>query len=173
MAVDVPRVGVGVFVLGHGGKFVMGVRKGSLGSGTLALPGGHLDFGESFEECAAREVMEETGLKVQNVYFLTAVNSVLEKERKHYITIFMVAEASADQEPQLMEPNKCEGWFWVTWEQMKSWAVSELSDHRLDAAAAVDGKSENGQNLPVKLFLPLLNLTRERPEISLRPLAKR
>ena len=34
------------------------------------------------------------------------------KDRKHYITIFVAAEFSGDDEPQNLEPNKCEGWFW-------------------------------------------------------------
>jgi len=58
-------------------------------TGTYALPGGHLEYGESFEECAAREVLEETGLEVGELRFLTATNSVFDDVKKHYVTIFM------------------------------------------------------------------------------------
>ncbi|KAJ9644022.1 hypothetical protein H2201_006645 [Coniosporium apollinis] len=84
-----PRVGVGVFVMNREGKFIIGKRKGSHGSGTWALPGGHLDFGESLEACAAREVLEETGLTIGNVRFMTVTNDVMEAEGKHYVTIYM------------------------------------------------------------------------------------
>ena len=61
-----PIVGVGVIVL-RNGLVLLGERIGSHGSGTWALPGGHLEFGETVEQCAAREVLEETGLKLQEV----------------------------------------------------------------------------------------------------------
>ena len=48
-----PRVGLGVFVKKEG-KVLVGERKGSHGAGTWALPGGHLEGGESFEECCKR-----------------------------------------------------------------------------------------------------------------------
>ena len=70
-------------------------------SGTWALPGGHLDFGESFETCAMREVLEETGLQVKDdsVRFLTATNDVMPSEHKHYVTIFMACR------PELKDPE--------------------------------------------------------------------
>lgn len=57
-------------------------------TGTLQCPGGHLEFGESFRTTAAREVLEETGLEVGNIKFLTATNDVFD-EGKHYVTIFV------------------------------------------------------------------------------------
>lgn len=56
--------------------------------GTMQCPGGHLEYGESFAETAAREVLEETGLEVGDIKFLTATNDVF-GEGKHYVTIFV------------------------------------------------------------------------------------
>ncbi|SNX85091.1 uncharacterized protein MEPE_03800 [Melanopsichium pennsylvanicum] len=64
-ATIVPRVGVAVFVINEKGHILIGKRTGSHGAGTLALPGGHLELHESFHECAAREVYEETGLVLE------------------------------------------------------------------------------------------------------------
>ena len=50
-------------------------------------------MGESWEACAAREVMEETGLEVSKVRFESAVNSIFAPD-KHYVTIFMRGEVA-------------------------------------------------------------------------------
>lgn len=45
MAELVPRVGVGVLVCNGSQHVLIGKRRSSIGHGTYALPGGHLDFG--------------------------------------------------------------------------------------------------------------------------------
>jgi NAD+ diphosphatase len=45
-------------------------RKKEWAPGRYSLVAGFLDFGESLEECAAREVLEETGILVKNVRYL-------------------------------------------------------------------------------------------------------
>ncbi|OQD73283.1 hypothetical protein PENDEC_c016G04861 [Penicillium decumbens] len=142
-----PKVGVGVFAINSEGKFLLGERKGSHGAGTWALPGGHLEFGESFEICAARELLEETGLQIHNLQFLTAVNSVFESENKHYITIFMAGMVDAGAQPQNLEPEKCFGWEWVSWDELRA----DNEAQRRDSGVAR------------KLFLPLVELFRQRP----------
>ncbi|KAK5163876.1 uncharacterized protein LTR77_010270 [Saxophila tyrrhenica] len=91
------RVGVGVFVFKdhNDAHFVLGKRKASLGAGTYSLPGGHLEFGETFEQCAVREVKEETGLEIGEVRYLTTVETTWEEEGKQYVTIFMAGCAKA------------------------------------------------------------------------------
>lgn len=116
-----PKVGVAVFLL-KGKKVLLGRRRSSIGHNTFALPGGHLEFGEKFEECAAREVREETGLEIDNIEFLTATNNVFSNEPKppvHIVCIFMRAELSdPDQLPQTLEPDKCDGWDWYDWNDL-------------------------------------------------------
>lgn len=72
-------------------------------TGTYALPGGHLEFGESFEDCASREVEEETGLSILPVdwRYLTTTNNVLVKDGQHYVTVFMVGQVQPDARPQV------------------------------------------------------------------------
>lgn len=56
------------------------------------MPGGHLEYQESFEACAIREVCEETDLEVTRLHFLTATNDILEQEERHFITVWMGGE---------------------------------------------------------------------------------
>lgn len=88
---NIPRVGLGVAVI-KDRKILCGKRKNVHGNGTWQFPGGHLEFKESWEECAAREVREETGITIKNIRFGTVCNDIFTVENKHYITIIMIAD---------------------------------------------------------------------------------
>lgn len=105
-----PKVGIASIVI-KDNKVLMGIRKNALGEGTWHFPGGHLEYGESWEECASRETMEEANISIKNSKFLTITNDVFTKESKHYVTIFIKSDY-ASGELKVMEPEKCEKWEW-------------------------------------------------------------
>jgi len=61
-----------------------------------AAPGGHLEFGESFEECASREVKEELDLDLApcDIRYLTTLNFFKKEENFHYLNLITVARIS-------------------------------------------------------------------------------
>lgn len=129
------RVGVAVIIRDENGRILVGRRKGSHGAGTWTVPGGHLEFGESVEDCARREVLEETGLELISVSKgFASTNDVFVEEQKHYITVWVEGVVAHDAEPQNLEPEKCDGWDWFA-----------------------------GQDIPQPRFLGLKNLMEERP----------
>jgi 8-oxo-dGTP diphosphatase len=106
-----PRVGIGVFIR-KDHKFLMGKRLGAHGEGTWSVPGGHLEFGETFEQTARREVLEETGLHIQNVRFAGLTNDIFKEDNKHYVTVWMLSDYKSGQ-LSIREPDKFiqQGWF--------------------------------------------------------------
>jgi 8-oxo-dGTP diphosphatase len=134
----VPRIGVAVIVL-RDGKVLLGRRTGaSHGAGSWQFPGGHLEAFEEIEACAAREVLEETGLRVERLRRGPYTNDRFVAEGRHYVTLFVVADAPAGT-PEVREPAKCAEWGWFAWDA-----------------------------LPEPLFLPIVNLRRQgyRPPVS-------
>ncbi|MCP2231631.1 nucleotide triphosphate diphosphatase NUDT15 [Erwinia aphidicola] len=105
-----PRVGVGVLIF-RNGLLLLGKRSGSHGAGDWSAPGGHLEYGETPQQCAVREVAEETGLTLGKCINGPFTNDFFSREQKHYVTIFML-NYDAEGTPQRLEPEKCEGWQW-------------------------------------------------------------
>ncbi len=128
---EVPRVGVGILILKNR-QILLGLRKGSHAAGTWAAPGGHLEFGETFEGCALREIDEEIGdVCVQNIRFATASGDLYPDVGRHYITILMVADYVSG-EPENKEPEKCEEWRWFS--------PAELPENLFPALQSIFGR---------------------------------
>lgn len=121
-----PKVAVST-ILVRNGKVLLGKRKGSHGAGEWSFPGGHLEYGESWEECAIRETREETGLMIKNIKFVGVTNSLFPKDHKHFVTLFM-AGACETGEPELCEPDQCEVWGWFAWDDLPTPQFSAINE---------------------------------------------
>lgn len=105
----VPMVGIGVMIF-KDGKILLTRRKGSHGAGEVSFPGGHLEYMESFANCAKREVMEECGIEIENIRFQFVANSVKYAPR-HYVHIGLMADWISGI-PRVLEPDKADSWEW-------------------------------------------------------------
>jgi|SRR5690606_910525 len=103
------KVGVGLLIF-KDGKVLMGRRLNAHGGGEFCGPGGHLEFGESVEDCARRETKEEAGIEIDNLRKLCVTNMRGYKGR-HYIDIGVIADWKSG-EVQNLEPHKRDGWDW-------------------------------------------------------------
>ncbi len=123
-----PKVGLGILVLREA-EVLLGKRIGAFGSGLYALPGGHLEQGESFEACALRELGEEVGIEVSGLRPLCVINHFDPSERdQHYVEIGMVADW-ANGEPQNLEPHKLESWGWYQINNLPDGVFSTVNNY--------------------------------------------
>ncbi|MEO1250456.1 MAG: NUDIX hydrolase [Pseudomonadota bacterium] len=70
-----PLIGVGV-VVWRGDKVLLVKRGKPPRKGSWGLPGGRQEWGETVFQAAQREVMEETGLTIEPLDYLTVVDGI-------------------------------------------------------------------------------------------------
>jgi len=118
MVEEKKRVGAGFGIMVvRGGMVLLGKRNDDAkkasselsGEGTWTMPGGKLEFGETFEEGAARELEEETGLILKKMRVLCVQNDMTEKA--HFVTIGFLAKEYKG-EVHVMEPDEITEWRW-------------------------------------------------------------
>jgi 8-oxo-dGTP diphosphatase len=105
---------------------------------------------------------------IRGIKIIGITNDIFTEASKHYITLFAKCEREdPQQQPQVrvahnprfphntqltsisrqrLEPNKCEGWSWKSWEEIRAMA--------------------NKESGPSELFLPVVNLVRDNPNID-------
>ena len=111
-----PLVGVGVIII-RDGKILLAERKGSHGENTWASAGGHLEFGETLEECARREAFEEFGIHVQRMTFL-CVSNIVAYDR-HYIDVEFLGDLGI-QIPKIQEQDSFANLQWFSLSELPS-----------------------------------------------------
>lgn len=77
------------------------------------IPGGHIEIGETCEKALKREIMEETGLEIDNIEFIGWHNAVEPKEffrKKHFIFLNYCARMSGGK---IIKSREMEEYIWI------------------------------------------------------------
>ena len=98
-------------VISRGGKILLGKvteKWSEKGRYEWGLPGRELEYGESFEQAAGKNLKEETGMEMKG-FKIICVNSNFSLGN-HYVAIGILAEAKG--EPKIMKPQDWKEWKW-------------------------------------------------------------
>ncbi|MGE4133835.1 MAG: NUDIX hydrolase [Bdellovibrionales bacterium] len=121
-----PGVGVGV-VVEKDGKILMIRRRHVHGDMTWSTPGGHLEMGESPEECGIREVFEETRVVVDRPNFLAITNDYFPETGRHSVTLWFRCHYKSG-EATVGDPSEMDRVEWVDKANLPEALFSPLSN---------------------------------------------
>ena len=109
--------GCGVIILNQKGQILLGKRNEDElladsemhEEGTWTLPGGNIEYGESFFEAGIREAKEETNLDVSDLELFCVQTD--KNEFAHYISVGLIAKKYSGK-INVNEPNEITMWNW-------------------------------------------------------------
>lgn len=90
MSPRAPRIRVAAVIPREDEVLLVRHRKGA--RAYWMLPGGGLDFGETFEACARRELLEETGFEVAIERMLYLSEAICPRGTRHVVNLFMLGK---------------------------------------------------------------------------------
>lgn len=111
-----PRIGVGV-ILWKQSFVLLGRRHGDYGDACWQFPGGRLESHESVLQCAARELLEETGLQTPHMQTAAYTSKPFRTDSGSFITLYVSARWHRG-EPRVMEAEKCSHWQWFDYREL-------------------------------------------------------
>jgi 8-oxo-dGTP diphosphatase len=120
--VRVARAGVGVMIY-RDGKVLLGLRNDDPekadsqlhGEGTWTFPGGKVDFGNTLELAAKREVKEETDIDVNSLKIFSITDEIVHDA--HFVTVGFLCE-DFEGEVKVMEPDEIVEWKWFSLDEL-------------------------------------------------------
>lgn len=112
--VDYIGVGVGAAIFNDKGEVFITLRgkEAKNEQGKWEIPGGSVEYGETFEEAVKREIKEEHGIEIKIIELLGICDHIIPDEHQHWVSPTYICKIIKGK-PKILEPNKCEqvGWF--------------------------------------------------------------
>jgi ADP-ribose pyrophosphatase len=124
---DSPQVAVGAIVVREN-KVLLVKRSQPPGQGLWAIPGGRVELGETLQQAAEREIMEETGLKIRagdpQYTFEVIEPDDVGRIRFHYVIVDLMAAYLGGEINPSDDVSEAR---WVTPEEFEGLPVSQIT----------------------------------------------
>ncbi len=131
---DCIGVGMGALIFNNEGKLLLTLRgkKAKNEVGKWEIPGGALEFGETFEQGLKREIKEELDIEIEVGEMLQICDHIIPDEHQHWVSpTFMCTIVSGT--PTIQEPEKCDQIGWFTVEEADAMPLSIVTRDDVEA----------------------------------------
>ncbi len=112
---DYIGVSAGAMIFNDKGELFLAKRSKNTKNeqGHWETPGGNVEFGETLEEAAKREIYEEYGVELDIIEQFPTADHLIPAEKQHWVATTFLARIKPGQVPTIKEPDKCDaiGWF--------------------------------------------------------------
>ena len=135
---DRPYVGVGVIVF-RDKEVLLVQRNKEPNKGQWSIPGGSQLLGETASEAAQRELLEETGVKVDRLFLVDVVDAIIpgveEKIKYHYTLVDYMGQCQSGESRPGDDAKEVR---WVRLNQLSSYSLLEKTMNIIQKAAAMN-----------------------------------
>ena len=130
--VDYIGVGVGAAIFDNEGRLFITKRgeKAKNERGKWEIPGGSMEFGETFEQAIKREIKEEVGVEIEVLELLGICDHIIPDEKQHWVSPTYICKIVKGI-PRILEPEKCAEIGWFTLEEAESLELSIVTKYDL------------------------------------------
>ena len=133
MSTAQPKIGIGAVVF-HRDKVLLVQRKNPPAAGQWAIPGGKIKLGESLQQAAEREIMEETGIRIHAREPIYAFDLIQHNAQGDCETHYVVVDVEADYiTGQAQAADDAADVRWVSAEELDTLPVNSTTRHLLQS----------------------------------------
>lgn len=140
---DYIGVGVGALIFNEEGHLLLSLRgeKAKNERGKWEIPGGAVEFGETFEQALKRELKEELGIEIEVLEMLQMCDHIIQDEKQHWVAPTFLCKIIKGV-PVILEPQKCDQIGWFTLEEAQKLPLSIVTKQDI-AILKKRGQQEN------------------------------
>lgn len=131
--VDYIGVGVGAAIFDEKGRLFIAKRgeKARNERGKWEIPGGSVEFGETFEQAIKREIKEELDIEIEITELLGIYDHIIPDEKQHWVSPTYICQIIKGT-PKILEPDKCAEIGWFTLEDAQKLPLSLITSHDIE-----------------------------------------
>lgn len=129
--IDYIGVGVGAAIIKEGKLFITKRgKKAKNERGKWEIPGGSVEYGETFEKAIKREIKEEHGIEIEILELLGICDHIIKSERQHWVSPTYICRLKRGT-PKILEPDKCDEIGWFSLKEAESLSLSIITKYDL------------------------------------------